>query len=131
MGQFIRLVVNSNIVSSDAPLGPIIGQYGLNAREVVKSINAETSKFFLNGIPVKVHVIFFKDKTFYIKLFGVCNSTLLEYIVGNSGFIYKSEVYNLALLNKKLHNLENSDVLGVYKSLLSTVVSMKVDVVNG
>lgn len=117
----VRLVILSNLAKAEPPLGPILGQHGLNAREVVKNINNETRKY-CDGIPVRIRIRLTKDKKGEVLLDGICASDLLMEIAGNSGYVTRLELANIA----KVQSLElGISVFSSYKSLLSTLKSMK------
>lgn len=126
--QNIRIILGANSAAVEPPLGPMLGQYGLNARDFVKAYN-DLTKDYLKGLLLNIIVIVGKDRKFEIIIKGVCMYELINHIVGNSGYIYKSELYNLALLQHKFR--KDISVYSLFKSLCSTVISMKYKIING
>ena len=60
---FIKLQIPAGKVNPSSPVGPALGQKGLNIMEFCKAFNAETQKME-PGIPVPVIITAFEDKSF-------------------------------------------------------------------
>jgi large subunit ribosomal protein L11 len=116
----VRLVVEANLAKAEPPLGPMLGQHGLNAKDVVKKINDVTSKYN-NGILVKVRVMIHKDRGNDVILDGVCGYELIQEVAGDSGYITGTELGNIA----KIQSIEmGQDEFALYRSLCGTVKSI-------
>ena len=61
----IKLLITAGKVTSAPPIGPILGQYGINIIKFCKEINEKTLKE--EGKKVSVHIIIYEDKTFNLK----------------------------------------------------------------
>ncbi|MFV0626114.1 MAG: 50S ribosomal protein L11 [Alphaproteobacteria bacterium] len=60
---FIKLQIPAGKANPSPPVGPALGQKGLNIMEFCKAFNAETQKME-SGIPVPVIITAFEDKSF-------------------------------------------------------------------
>ena len=60
---FIKLQIPAGKANPSPPVGPALGQKGLNIMEFCKAFNAETQKME-PGIPVPVIITAFEDKSF-------------------------------------------------------------------
>jgi len=64
---YIKLQVPAGDAKPSPPVGPALGQHGLNIMEFCKAFNAETQNFE-KGIPIPVVITVYADKSFtYIK----------------------------------------------------------------
>ena len=60
---YIKLQVPAGQANPSPPVGPALGQHGLNIMEFCKTFNAETQSME-QGMPVPVIITVFSDKTF-------------------------------------------------------------------
>ena len=60
---YIKLQVPAGQANPSPPVGPALGQHGLNIMEFCKTFNAETQGME-QGMPVPVIITVFSDKTF-------------------------------------------------------------------
>jgi len=64
---YIKLQVPAGDAKPSPPVGPALGQHGLNIMEFCKAFNAETQNFE-KGMPIPVVITVYADKSFtYIK----------------------------------------------------------------
>ena len=64
---YIKLQVPAGDAKPSPPVGPALGQHGVNIMEVCKAFNAETQNLEL-GLPIPVVITVYADKSFtYIK----------------------------------------------------------------
>ena len=59
----IKLVINAGAAKPSPPVGPALGQAGLNIMSFCKDFNAKTAGH-KEGIPLRVFVRVYNDKTF-------------------------------------------------------------------
>ena len=59
---YIKLQVPAGSANPSQPVGPALGQHGLNIMEFCKQFNAQTQKE--KGIPTPVIITAFSDKSF-------------------------------------------------------------------
>ena len=60
---YIKLQVPAGQANPSPPIGPALGQAGLNIMEFVKKFNADTAKLE-GGMPIPVVITVFSDRTF-------------------------------------------------------------------
>lgn len=60
---YIKLQVPAGQANPSPPIGPALGQAGLNIMEFVKKFNADTAKLEA-GMPIPVVITVFSDRTF-------------------------------------------------------------------
>ena len=60
---YVKLVINGGQASPAPPVGPALGQRGINIMEFCKSFNDKTKKDFM-GKPIPVVITVYKDKKF-------------------------------------------------------------------
>ena len=60
---YIKLQVPAGAANPSPPVGPALGQHGLNIMEVCKQFNAQTQKME-KGMPIPVIITAFSDKSF-------------------------------------------------------------------
>src|ERR1700754_41499 len=63
---YINLTIVGGAANPSPPIGPALGQHGVNIMEFCKAFNADTEKD--KGIPIPVVITVFEDRSFtYIK----------------------------------------------------------------
>ena len=60
---YVRLQVPAGDAKPSPPVGPALGQHGLNIMEFCKAFNADTQEFE-KGMPIPVVITVYADKTF-------------------------------------------------------------------
>jgi len=63
ISAYIKLQVPAGSANPSPPVGPALGQHGVNIMEFCKSFNAQTSQLE-KGLPVPVVISVFSDKSF-------------------------------------------------------------------
>src|SRR3546814_14906979 len=64
---YIKLQVKAGQANPSPPIGPAIGQRGLNIMEFCKAFNAQTQKME-PGMPIPVVITAFSDRSFTFKM---------------------------------------------------------------
>jgi large subunit ribosomal protein L11 len=130
----VKLLVPAGKATPSPPVGPALGQRGVNIMEFCKGFNAQTSK--MEGIlPVIVTVYTDRSFSFIIKTPPV--SYLLKKAAGivkgsgevprvKKGKVTKAQVREIA--NLKLPDLNANDVEAAMKIVEGTARSMGIDV---
>ena len=114
----IKLQVPAGQANPAPPVGPILGQHGLNIAEFCKQFNDKTKDKIGNIIPVQIMV--YEDRTFSFILKTPLTSELIKKAVGiekgssNSlqqkvGKITKSQIMNIAKIKMPDLNTDNID----------------------
>ena len=135
---FIKLQVPSGKANPAPPIGPALGQKGLNIMEFCKQFNA--MKFdFEPGTPIPVTIIAYKDKsfTFTTKKPPVSYLIMQEIKLAkgssnpgkdSAGKITKDQI--LAVAKKKMVDMNAIDLEACAKMVVGSALSMGLEVVE-
>ena len=139
MAKKIRAIVKLQIPAGKAtpapPVGPALGQHGVNIMSFVKEYNSQTAS--KEGSIVPVHITIFEDRSFTFVTKTPPASDLIRKAAGvdkgsatvprvKVGTISKESVRAIAQL--KLPDLNASDVEAAVKIVEGTARSMGVDI---
>ncbi len=131
----LKLVIPAGKANPAPPIGPALGQAGINIGEFVKQFNDKTSKMMGDIVPVEISV--YEDRTFSM-IFKTppATSLILKAIkaekgsgknkVSKAGTISKAAIREIA--EKKLPDLNAHDVEAAMKIIEGSARSMGVDV---
>ncbi|MGL5720430.1 MAG: 50S ribosomal protein L11, partial [Alphaproteobacteria bacterium] len=78
---YIKLQVSSGKANPSPPIGPALGQRGLNIMEFCKAFNAQTQNME-QGIPIPVVITAYADRTFTFVMKTPPNSYFLKKAAG-------------------------------------------------
>ncbi|MBV1870943.1 MAG: 50S ribosomal protein L11 [Gammaproteobacteria bacterium] len=78
---YIKLQVAAGAANPSPPVGPALGQHGLNIMEFCKAFNAKTQSFE-QGMPIPVVISVYSDKSFTFELKTPPASILLKKAAG-------------------------------------------------
>ena len=81
--NYIKLQVPANEANPSPPVGPALGQHGLNIMEFCKAFNAQTQEVE-KGMPLPVVIAVFNDKSFTFEIKTPPASVLLKKAAGIS-----------------------------------------------
>lgn len=81
--NYIKLQVPANEANPSPPVGPALGQHGLNIMEFCKAFNAQTQELE-KGMPMPVVIAVFNDKSFTFEIKTPPASVLLKKAAGIS-----------------------------------------------
>lgn len=127
----IKLQIPAGKANPAPPVGPSLGQHGVNIMEFCKQFNAKTQKEGDSIIPVIITV--YKDRTFSFILKTPPASDLLKKAAGiikGSGVPQKDKVGKITrqqlneIARKKMADLNAADVEGAAKIIEGTARSM-------
>ena len=140
MSKKVRAIVKLQIQAGKAtpapPVGPALGQHGINIMEFVKAFNAQTANDMGTTIPVEITV--FEDRSFTFITKTPPAAVLIRQAIGidkGSGEPNRTKVGTItneqvrAIAEKKLGDLNAHDVDQAAKIIAGTARSMGVDVV--
>jgi large subunit ribosomal protein L11 len=131
----IKLQAVGGQASPAPPVGPALGQHGINIMEFVKAFNAQTQQDSGTVIPVVITV--FEDRSFTFVTKTPPAAVLIKQAVGvdkGSGEPNRSKVATLSqaqlrqIAEKKLPDLNAHDVDQAMKIIAGTARSMGVEV---
>jgi large subunit ribosomal protein L11 len=127
--NIIRLVVPAKGATMSPPIGPVLGQYGINIMEFCKQFNEKT-KDFHDGVLLTVLIYQFADKTFNFVIKNFVNSFLIKELLpltaetdtrlNKLNILNVKDAYYLSLLNKRFFSLSDkvafSNLVSIIKS---------------
>ena len=74
---FLRLIAPASMASVSSPLGPLLGQYGINIPDFCNQFN-DRSWFIAEGLPLIVDLVYNKGrKEFFFEIRGPLTSAIL------------------------------------------------------
>ena len=135
----IKLQVPSGKANPSPPIGPALGQKGLNIMEFCKQFNAATQKLEA-GMPIPVVITVYGDKsftfimkkppvTYYIKKAAKIESG--SKAVGKDPYVGKITIKQIEEIAKeKMQDLNAIDLQGAINMIKGSCVSMGVEVVE-
>jgi large subunit ribosomal protein L11 len=134
---YVKLQVPAGTASPSPPIGPALGQAGLNIMDFCKAFNAQTEKLE-KGMPCPVVITVFQDKSFefivkkppasfYIKKeINLKKGSGQTGIADSVGTISKEQLLKIA--KEKMPDLNTSDPEQASKIIAGTARSMGVEV---
>jgi large subunit ribosomal protein L11 len=134
--SYIKLQVPAQDANPSPPVGPALGQHGVNIMEFCKAFNAKTQKIE-KGLPIPVVITVYSDRSFTFITKTPPAAILLKKAAGvakGSGTPNTSKVgkVNRAQLeeiaNTKMPDLTASDMDAAVRTLAGTARSMGLDV---
>tara|TARA_S200000501_G_scaffold287784_1_gene272369 strand:+ start:130 stop:561 length:432 start_codon:yes stop_codon:yes gene_type:complete len=134
---YVKLQVPAGQASPSPPIGPALGQAGLNIMDFCKSFNSKTENLE-KGMPCPVIITVFQDKTFEFVIkkppasFYIKKELSLKKGSGTSGIsdpiaeITKAQLKKIA--EEKLPDLNTNDLEQAAKIIGGTAKSMGIEV---
>ena len=134
--SYIKLQVKAQEANPSPPVGPALGQHGVNIMEFCKSFNAQTQSLE-KGLPVPVVITVYSDRSFTFITKTPPAAILLKKAAGvasgsatpNSdkvGKVTRAQVEEIA--NTKMPDLNAVDIDGAMKIIEGTARSMGIEV---
>jgi len=135
---YIRLQVPAGQANPSPPIGPALGQAGLNIMEFCKTFNAETQNLE-QGMPIPVVISVYKDKSFSFVTKTPPASFFLKKAAGLDkasqtpgrsliGKVKMSQVREIA--EKKMEDLNTKDLEAACQMIIGSARSMGIEVVG-
>jgi large subunit ribosomal protein L11 len=133
----IRLQAPGGQATPAPPIGPALGQHGVNIGQFVQQFNAQTSD--LNGMPVTVVIFVYADRTFSFEVKSPPAAVLLKdaaKIAKGSGVPHKDKVGTVTkaqlreIAAKKLPELNANDIAAAERVVAGTARSMGIEIVS-
>ena len=135
----IKLQITAKQASPATPVGPALGQHGVNIMQFVREFNDRTGKME-EGVVVPVLITVFKDKTFNFIMRTPPASYLLKKAAGiakGSGAPNKDKVGQVTqkqieeIAKVKLPDLNANDVAAAIKIVEGTAKNMGLEIIRG
>jgi large subunit ribosomal protein L11 len=135
---YIKLQVPAGKANPSPPIGPALGQRGLNIMEFCKAFNAKTQDMEA-GIPIPVIITAYKDKTFTFITKTPPNTHFIKRAVGiqkgsqlpgrdSVGQITMSQIREIA--EKKMQDMNANNIEAAMNMLKGSARSMGFEVVE-
>jgi large subunit ribosomal protein L11 len=135
----VKLQITAKQASPAPPVGPALGQHGVNIMQFVREFNDRTSKME-EGVVVPIVITIFKDKSFNFIMRTPPASYLLKKAAGiakGSGAPNKDKVGKVTLkqieeiAKTKLPDLNANDVAAAMKIVEGTAKNMGLEIIRG
>ncbi len=134
---YVKLQVPAGQASPSPPIGPALGQAGLNIMEFCKNFNAKTEKLE-KGMPCPVVITVFKDKSFEFIIkkppasYYIKKEANLKKGSGSTGIAESvgklSKEQLLKIANEKMPDLNTTNPEAAAKIIAGTARSMGIEV---
>lgn len=133
---YIKLQVAAGMANPSPPVGPALGQHGVNIMEFCKAFNAETEKVE-KGLPIPVVITVYNDRSFTFVTKTPPASVLIKKALNlksGSGEPNKKKVGKITraqleeIANMKEPDLTAADMDAAVNTIAGTARSMGVDV---
>lgn len=137
---YIKLQVKAGSANPSPPVGPALGQHGVNIMEFCKAFNAKTEKMEA-GMPIPVVITVYKDRSFTFITKKAPNSyyimKALKLKMGSKtpgkgdpvAVVRMSQLRELA--KDKMTDMNAKDVEGATRIMAGSARSMGIQVVEG
>ena len=133
---YVKLQIPAGQANPSAPVGPALGQRGVNIMEFCKSFNAQTSKLE-PGMPIPVTITVYSDRSFTFQTRTPPASYFLKRAAGIDkgtgtpgrdfkGSVTMSQIREIA--EKKMVDLNAHDVDAACRMLMGSARSMGIEV---
>jgi large subunit ribosomal protein L11 len=135
VSALIKLQINAGQATPAPPIGPALGQHGVNIMEFCKAYNAQTESMRGNVIPVEITI--YEDRSFTFITKTPPAAELIKKAAGvakGSGEPHKTKVANLTsaqvreIAQQKLEDLNATDLDAASKIIAGTARSMGITV---
>jgi large subunit ribosomal protein L11 len=136
---YINLIIPAGSANPAPPIGPALGQHGVNIMEFCKAFNAKTEKSE-KGMPTPVVITVYKDRSFTFITKKAPNSYYIKKATklqsGSKapgkdivGAIKKSQIREIA--KDKMEDMNAKDLEGAMRIVEGSARSMGIEVVEG
>jgi large subunit ribosomal protein L11 len=136
---YIKLQVPAGKANPSPPIGPALGQRGLNIMEFCKAFNAQTQGLE-PGMPIPVTITAYADRTFtfimksppnsyfLLKAAGLEKGSTAPGKAGSVGKVTMAQIRDIA--QKKMKDLNAKDLDGACRMIAGSARSMGLEVVE-
>ena len=124
---FIKLQIPAGKANPSPPIGPALGQRGLNIMEFCKAFNAQTQGVE-PGLPIPVVITAFADKSFTFVMKTPPTSVLIRKAIGldKVGKLTRAQVEEIA--KTKMKDLTAADLDAAVRTIAGSARSMGITV---
>jgi large subunit ribosomal protein L11 len=135
---YLKLQVPAGSATPSPPIGPALGQRGINIMEFCKAFNAQSQEME-KGSPIPVEITYYQDKSFTFRMKTPPVSFFLKKAAGlqkgsqtpgrgSAGSVSKAQVRDIA--GKKMKDLNAVDVESAMRMVEGSARSMGLEVVE-
>jgi large subunit ribosomal protein L11 len=137
--SYIKLVVMAGKANPSPPIGPALGQAGVNIMEFCKNFNAQTQAMEV-GMPIPCVITVYQDRSFTFVMksppasFFLIKAAKVAKGSGTTGKDFIGQVTNTQIreiATAKLQDMNAANVESAMKSIAGTARSMGLQVVEG
>jgi len=134
--KYIKLQVPAGAANPSPPVGPALGQHGLNIMEFCKAFNAQTQDVE-NGMPLSVVIAVYSDKSFTFEIKTPPAAVLLKKAAGiakGSGIPNSNKVGKVTraqleeIATTKMVDLNANDMDAAVRIIAGSARSMGIEV---
>ena len=136
INAYIKLQVKAGIANPSPPVGPALGQHGVNIMEFCKTFNARTQELE-QGMPIPVVITVYSDRSFTFITKTPPASILLKKAAGipkgsasphatKVGKVTREQLESIA--NAKMPDLTAADLDAAVRTIAGSARSMGLDV---
>jgi large subunit ribosomal protein L11 len=136
LSNYIKLQVPAGAANPSPPVGPALGQHGLNIMEFCKAFNAQTQDVE-NGMPLPVIISVYSDKSFTFEIKTPPAAVLLRKAAGIAkgsgtpntakvGKVTRAQLEEIATI--KMVDLNANDMDAAVRIIAGSARSMGIDV---
>ncbi|MEO8401566.1 MAG: 50S ribosomal protein L11 [Gammaproteobacteria bacterium] len=138
--SLIKLQVKGGAANPSPPVGPALGQHGVNIMEFCKAFNAQTQTPDRQGKPLPVVITVYEDRSFTFVIKTPPASHLIKEAVGiesgsstpntnKVGKLTRKQVEDIA--KAKMQDLNAASLEAAMRSIAGSARSMGIDVEGG
>lgn len=135
---YVKLQLEAGKANPSPPVGPSLGQHGINIMDFCKEFNKKTNKIE-KGLLTPVIITIYSDRTFSFIIKTTPASVLLKKVsgikVGSShvskkkvGKISKEQIYEIAKI--KSVDMTGSDINAVMRTIEGTAKSIGLEIID-
>ena len=136
IGGYLKLQVPAGSATPSPPIGPALGQRGINIMEFCKAFNAQTQEME-KGAPIPVVITYYQDKSFTFAMKQPPMTYFIKQALGLksgskapgsevAGTLTEGQVREIA--EKKMVDLNAADVEGAMQMVRGSARSMGLEV---
>lgn len=136
---YIKLQVPAGAANPSPPIGPALGQRGVNIMEFCKQFNAATADME-KGTPIPTKITVFADKSFTFAMKSPPATYLIKKVLGlksgskepgkiTAGTITRAQLEEVATI--KMADLNANDMDAAVKIIAGSATAMGLEVVEG
>lgn len=136
--SYVKLQIPAGIANPSPPIGPALGQKGVNIMEFCKAFNIRTENVE-KGLLVSVIISVYSDRSFSFVVKTPPTSILLKRAVGitsgskkpnlvSVGKVSRTQIYDIAKI--KISDMTGANIESISRSIIGTALSMGLEIME-